>query len=91
MPSDTTHCLSSDAAVKQILLSLNDQRSFIVEDLDDYHVVIKIDEEHWVRSQLEIEVRGYTTRRKCSLQLNKPAFNYSAREKYVQLGPELIA
>lgn len=47
----------SDAAVKQILLSLNEKQSFIIEDLDDFHVVIKADEEYRVRKQLENEVR----------------------------------
>ena len=61
--------LDSDAAVKQILLALNDQRSFIVEDLDDYHIVIKVDEEYWVRSQLEIEVRGSTRSTQLTRQL----------------------
>jgi TFIIH basal transcription factor complex TTD-A subunit len=47
----------SDAAVKQILLTLNDKHSFIIEDLDDFHIVIKADEEYWVRTALESEVR----------------------------------
>jgi TFIIH basal transcription factor complex TTD-A subunit len=57
----TSPCLShvfhsSDAAVKQILLTLNDKFSFIIEDLDDYHLVIKADEEWRVRQELEAEV-----------------------------------
>ena len=43
-------------AVKQILLFLNRQTSFILEDLDDYHVLIRRDMEAYVRSQLEQEV-----------------------------------
>ena len=48
---------SSDSAVKQILLSMNEKQSFIIEDLDDHHVVIKADEEYRVRKALEEEVR----------------------------------
>ena len=47
---------SSDSAVKQILLTMNEKQSFIIEDLDDHHVVIKADEEWRVRRELEAEV-----------------------------------
>lgn len=47
----------SDSAVKQILLTMNDKQSFIIEDLDENHVVIKADEEWRVRLELEAEVR----------------------------------
>ena len=46
----------SDSAVKQILLTMNEKESFIIEDLDDFHVVIKADEEYRVRRELEAEV-----------------------------------
>lgn len=46
----------SDSAVKQILLSMNERNPFIIEDLDDFHLVIKADEEYRVRSELEAEV-----------------------------------
>ena len=48
-------CLS-DSAVKQILLTMNEKMSFIIEDLDDNHIVIKADEEYRVRRELEAEV-----------------------------------
>lgn len=35
---------------------MNEKDSFIIEDLDDYHLVIKADEEYRVRRELEIEV-----------------------------------
>ena len=44
--------------MKQILLTLNEKQSFIIEDLDDYHLVIKSDEEYRVRVELEAEVRS---------------------------------
>ena len=47
---------NSDPAVKQILLAMNEKQSFIIEDLDDYHVVIKADDEYRVRKELDIEV-----------------------------------
>lgn len=43
--------------MKQILLTMNEKSSFIIEDLDDYHLVIKSDEEYRVRKELEAEVR----------------------------------
>jgi Transcription factor TFIIH complex subunit Tfb5 len=43
--------------VKQILLQMNEKWSFIIEDLDDYHLVIKADDEYRVRRELEAEVR----------------------------------
>ncbi len=50
--------IGSDSALKQILLSMNEKQSFIIEDLDDFHVVIKADEEYRVRQEVEAEVRG---------------------------------
>lgn len=47
----------SDSALKQILLTMNEKQSFIIEDLDDFHVVIKADEEYRVRQEVEAEVR----------------------------------
>lgn len=42
--------------MKQILLALNEQKSFIIEDLDDYHLVIRADDEAYIRKLLEDEV-----------------------------------
>ncbi|KAJ7768291.1 hypothetical protein B0H16DRAFT_1716310 [Mycena metata] len=50
----------SDPAVKEILISMNEKMSFIIEDLDDYHLVIKADEEHRVRRELEVELEKNT-------------------------------
>jgi TFIIH basal transcription factor complex TTD-A subunit len=48
----------SDSAVKQILLTLDERpgQSFIIEDLDEFHVLIRADEEQRVRRELEAEV-----------------------------------
>ena len=50
--------LFSDSAVKQILLTLDERpgQSFIIEDLDEFHVLIRADEEQRVRRELEAEV-----------------------------------
>lgn len=45
--------------MKQILLAMNERGSFIIEDLDDHHLVIKADEEYRVRKELETEVRTF--------------------------------
>ncbi|KAI9057712.1 nucleotide excision repair TFIIH subunit [Trametes sanguinea] len=52
--------LTCDSAVKQILLALNEKENFIIEDLDDYHVVIKADQEYRVRRELELELEKNT-------------------------------
>jgi len=52
--------LTCDSAVKQILLTMNERDNFIVEDLDDYHIIIKADEEYRVRKQLELELEKNT-------------------------------
>ena len=49
---------SSDTSVKIIIEHLNSQRSFVIEDLDAFHVVIKADEEQQVRAQVDAEVGG---------------------------------
>ncbi|KDQ23303.1 hypothetical protein PLEOSDRAFT_1027132, partial [Pleurotus ostreatus PC15] len=49
-----------DPAVKQILLAMNEKQSFIIEELDDYHLVIKADEEYRIRRELEAELEKNT-------------------------------
>ena len=46
----------SDVAVKQILIAKNQEQHFIIEDLDDYHLLIKPEEEERVRRMLDTEV-----------------------------------
>lgn len=48
----------SDSAVKQILLTLDERpgQSFIIEDLDEFHVLVRADEEQRVKRELEAEV-----------------------------------
>ena len=48
--------LNSDPAVKQILLTMNEKQHFIIEDLDDHHLVIQANDEYRVRKELEAEV-----------------------------------
>lgn len=50
----------SDVAVKQILLAKNQQQHFIIEDLDDYHLLIKVEEEDRIRRMLDTEVPAFT-------------------------------
>ena len=75
-----SHTPRSDSAVKQILLSMNEKQSFIIEDLDDFHVVIKADDEYRVRRELEAEVRS------CPFIDVKciPEIDTTAREEYLQ-------
>ncbi|KAG0697879.1 hypothetical protein DFH29DRAFT_811102 [Suillus ampliporus] len=53
-------CACSDSAVKQILLTMNEKNPFVIEDLDDFHLVIKADEEFRVRRELEAELEKNT-------------------------------
>lgn len=48
--------------MKQILVTLDERpgQSFIIEDLDEFHVLVRADEEQRVRRELEAEVRPYT-------------------------------
>ncbi|KAG9017707.1 hypothetical protein FRB90_000192 [Tulasnella sp. 427] len=48
--------LTCDTAVKQILLTLNEKEAFIVEDLDETHVIIAPDKVERVRSALASEL-----------------------------------
>jgi len=69
----------SDPAVKQILLLLNEKESFIIEDLDDHHLVIKAEQEYRVRKDLETEVCpsdccSFNTKLIC-LQLEKNTYS----------------
>jgi TFIIH basal transcription factor complex TTD-A subunit len=48
--------IRSDVAVKQILLAKNQQQNFMIEDLDDFHILIKPEEEERVRRMLDTEV-----------------------------------
>ncbi|KAF4610033.1 hypothetical protein D9613_010644 [Agrocybe pediades] len=52
--------LTCDPAVKQILLLLNEKESFIIEDLDDHHLVIKAEQEYRIRKELEAELEKNT-------------------------------
>jgi len=52
--------LTCDSAVKQILLTMNEKDNFIIEDLDDFHLIIKADEEFRVKRQLETELEKNT-------------------------------
>lgn len=67
-PSVSVSHPPSDSAVKQILLTLDERpgQSFIIEDLDEFHVLIRADEEQRVRRELETEVRSCPD---CSLVL----------------------
>jgi TFIIH basal transcription factor complex TTD-A subunit len=66
--------------VKQILLAMNEKNPFVIDDLDDFHLVIKADEEYRVRSELEAEVWLLPLLRKVIL------CPFIAREEYVQPG-----
>jgi len=52
--------LTCDVAVKQILLAKNQEQNFVIEDLDDYHLLIKAEEEDRVRRMLDTELEKNT-------------------------------
>ena len=64
--------------MKQILLIMNEKENFVIEDLDDHHLVIKAEHEWRVRQELETEVMLLVLVAFVSLIFA------SAREEYVQ-------
>lgn len=48
--------LTCDAAIKQILLMMDENEKFIIQDLDDTHVVVQMDQLERVQRMLEVEV-----------------------------------
>lgn len=56
--------ITCDAAVKQILLQMNERRRdedrFVIEDLDQTHLLIKADGEENMRAELESELEKNT-------------------------------
>ncbi|KAM0790611.1 hypothetical protein ACM66B_004475 [Microbotryomycetes sp. NB124-2] len=51
--------VTCDPAVKQILLQLDEQQErdkFIIQDLDDTHLLVSGDKLEWVKQQLEQEL-----------------------------------
>lgn len=62
---------------------MNEKQSFVIEDLDDYHLVIKGDEEYRVRQELEAEVRLFAT----SIPSASPS---TAGKKHVQPGHLIV-
>ena len=58
---------------------MNEKESFIIEDLDDHHLVIKAEHEYRVRKELETEV--------CPSSLMSCCFDISlVGEEYIQFG-----
>ena len=53
----------SDPAVKQILLIMDEKENFIIEDLDEHHIVAKVECEWRVRQDLETEVSFFSNHR----------------------------
>ena len=54
-------------------MAMNEKQGFVIEDLDDYHLVIKADDEWRVRKELETEVRVPQQRPFPSPQYSIPA------------------
>ncbi|KAH8915244.1 nucleotide excision repair, TFIIH, subunit [Atractiella rhizophila] len=58
--------LSSDSAVKQLLLQMDDERAaqgysrFVIHDLDDNHVLISADMVDFIKDQLMLELEKNT-------------------------------
>jgi len=48
---------------------MNEKESFIIEDLDEYHLVIKAEQEYRVRKELEAEVRDSKFRLRLRIHL----------------------
>jgi hypothetical protein len=60
---------------------MDQKENFMIEDLDDHHIVIKAEHEWRVRQELEVEVRCQRW-----LRLSCLFFCISAGEEYLQRG-----
>ncbi|KZO90630.1 nucleotide excision repair, TFIIH, subunit [Calocera viscosa TUFC12733] len=52
--------LTCDAAVKQILLMMDESEKFIIQDLDDTHLIVQMDQLERVQRMLEVELEKNT-------------------------------
>lgn len=55
---------------------MNEKDPFIIEDLDEYHIIIKADEEYRVRKELEAEVRTFLFLRGCQFSRRSILFSW---------------
>lgn len=48
--------LNSDPPVKQLILVMNEERNFLIQDLDETHLLVSADSVEMIKEQLEDEV-----------------------------------
>lgn len=46
----------SDPPVKQLILVMNEERNFLIQDLDETHLLVSADSVEMIKEQLEEEV-----------------------------------
>lgn len=47
--------LNSDPPVKQLILVMNEERNFLIQDLDETHLLVSADSVEMIKEQLEDE------------------------------------
>lgn len=47
----------SDAPIKQLILMMDEEKHFIIQDLDETHLLVSADSVDMIKEQLEEEVR----------------------------------
>ncbi|PWN99219.1 nucleotide excision repair, TFIIH, subunit [Tilletiopsis washingtonensis] len=52
--------LTCDPAVKQLILQLNERMRFVIQDLDETHLLVSTDRVEWMRIELETELEKNT-------------------------------
>lgn len=48
--------MNRDPPVKQLILTMNEERSFLIQDLDETHLLVSADSVEMIKEQLEEEV-----------------------------------
>lgn len=49
--------LRSDAPIKQLILMMDEEKHFVIQDLDETHLLVSADSVDMIKMQLEEEVR----------------------------------
>ncbi|CEH18040.1 nucleotide excision repair tfiih subunit [Ceraceosorus bombacis] len=52
--------LTCDPAVKQLILAINERVRFVIQDLDETHLLISTDKVEWMRIELDSELEKNT-------------------------------
>ncbi|KAK9895380.1 nucleotide excision repair, TFIIH, subunit [Cystobasidium minutum MCA 4210] len=52
--------ITTDPPVKQLILSMNEEQNFLIQDLDETHLLVSADSVEMIKEQLEEELEKNT-------------------------------